>query len=169
MDSRMDENLTFIIAISSIVIATLTFAGLMYETKHLKKLHKQSENNQYTETLRKSMDDLYQVYRTDFNVKTKAEAELVGIRILDILSILAHLHNKEKITDEMLDFVEFDLQIAKGIMEWFDKEKLSEKYGESSSKEIWKNLNTYFENKKDFKTCKNEALPECIKNYNDLK
>ena len=160
---------TALISIVSIIAASGAVIGLIVETWYLKKIKDQSENNQYTETLRKSMDDLYQVYRTDFNVKTKAEAELVGIRILDILSILAHLHNKEKITDEMLDFVEFDLQIAKGIMEWFDKEKLSEKYGESSSKEIWKNLNTYFENKKDFKTCKNEALPECIKNYNDLK
>ena len=160
---------TTLISIVSIIAASGAVIGLIVETWYLKKIKDQSENNQYTETLRKSMDDLYQVYRTDFAVKTKAEAELVGIRILDILSILAHLHNKEKITDEMLDFVEFDLQIAKGIMEWFDKEKLSEKYGESSSKEIWKNLNTYFENKKDFKTCKNEALPECIKNYNDLK
>ena len=160
---------TALISIVSIIAASGAVIGLIVETWYLKKIKDQSENNQYTETLRKSMDDLYQVYRTDFNVKTKAEAELVGIRILDILSILAHLHNKEKITDEMLDFVEFDLQIAKGIMEWFDKEKLSEKYGESSSKEIWKNLDTYFENKKDIKTCKNEALPECIKNYNDLK
>ena len=160
---------TALISIVSIIAASGAVIGLIVETWYLKKIKDQSENNQYTETLRKSMDDLYQVYRTDFDVKTKAEAELVGIRILDILSILAHLHNKEKITDEMLDFVEFDLQIAKGIMEWFDKEKLSEKYGESSSKEIWKNLDTYFENKKDIKTCKNEALPECIKNYNDLK
>tara|TARA_Y100000590_G_scaffold211412_1_gene239569 strand:+ start:91 stop:582 length:492 start_codon:yes stop_codon:yes gene_type:complete len=160
---------TTLISIVSIIAASGAVIGLIVETWYLKKIKDQSENNQYTETLRKSMDDLYQVYRTDFDVKKKEEAELVGIRILDILSILAHLHNKEKITDEMLDFVEFDLQIAKGIMEWFDKEKLSEKYGESSSKEIWKNLDTYFENKKDIKTCKNEALPECIKNYNDLK
>ena len=68
----------------------------------------------------------------------------------------------------MLDFVKFDLQIAKGIMEWFDKEKLSEKYGESSSEEIWTNLKWYFK-KKGIKPCKDEVLPECIKNYNDLK
>ena len=157
------------LATTGLIVAGLTAIGLGIETYFLWKLHRQSQNNQYTETLRKSMDDLYQVYRTDFVVGTKAEAELVGIRILDILSILAHLHNNEKITDEMLDFVEFDLQIAKGIMEWFDKEKLSEKYGETESKKIWKNLNTYFENKKDIKPCKDEALPECIKNYNDLK
>ena len=160
---------TALISIVSIIAASGAVIGLIVETWYLKKIKDQSENNQYTETLRKSMDDLYQVYRTDFDVGTKAEAELVGIRILDILSILAHLYKEEKIDDKMLDFVKFDLQIAKGIMEWFDKEKLSEKYGESSSKEIWKNLDTYFENKKDIKTCKNEALPECIKNYNDLK
>ena len=156
------------LATTGLIVAVLTAIGLAFETVYLIKLHRQSQNNQYTETLRKSMDDLYQVYRTDFVVGTKAEAELVGIRILDILSILAHLYKEEKIDDKMLDFVKFDLQIAKGIMEWFDKEKLSEKYGESSSEEIWTNLKWYFK-EKGIKPCKDEALPECIKNYNDLK
>ena len=123
----------------AIAIAGATAIGLGIETYFLWKLHRQSQNNQYVETLRKSMDDLYQVYRNDFVVETKEEAELVATRILDILSILAHLYKEKKIDDKMLDFVKFDLQIAKGIMEWFDKEKLSEKYGESSSEEIWTN------------------------------
>ena len=152
----------------AIAIAGATAIGLGIETYFLWKLHRQSQNNQYIETLRKSMDDLYQVYRNDFVVETKEEAELVATRILDILSILAHLYKEKKIDDKMLDFVKFDLQIAKGIMEWFDKEKLSEKYGESSSEEIWTNLKWYFK-EKGIKPCENDALPECIKNYNDLK
>ncbi len=150
----------------AIAIAGATAIGLGIETYFLWKLHRQSQNNQYIETLRKSMDDLYQVYRNDFVVETKEEAELVATRILDILSILAHLYKEKKIDDKMLDFVKFDLQIAKGIMEWFDKEKLSEKYGESSSEEIWTNLKWYFK-EKGIKPCENDALPECIKNYND--
>jgi hypothetical protein len=150
------------------IVACVTAIGLAIETIYLAKLHRQSQNNQYTETLRRSMDDLYQAYRTDFDVKTKAESELLAIRILDILSILAHLYKKEKMSDEMLDFVEFDIQIAKGIMEWFDKEKLADKYGESTSKKIWKNLEWYFK-EKDIKPCKDDVLPDCIKNYNDLK
>ena len=150
----------------AIAIAGATAIGLGIETYFLWKLHRQSQNNQYVETLRKSMDDLYQVYRNDFVVETKEEAELVATRILDILSILAHLYKEKKIDDKMLDFVKFDLQIAKGIMEWFDKEKLSEKYGESSSEEIWTNLKWYYK-EKGIKPCENDALPECIKNYND--
>ena len=153
-------------ATAGFIVAGATAIGLGIETYFLWKLHRQSQNNQYVETLRKSMDDLYQVYRNDFVVETKEEAELVATRILDILSILAHLYKEKKIDDKMLDFVKFDLQIAKGIMEWFDKEKLSEKYGESSSEEIWTNLKWYFK-EKGIKPCENDALPECIKNYND--
>ena len=105
------------LATAGLIVAGLTAIGLGIETYFLWKLHRQSQNNQYTETLRKSMDDLYQVYRTDFVVGTKAEAELVATRILDILSILAHLYKEKKIDDKMLDFVKFDLQIAKGIEE----------------------------------------------------
>ena len=113
------------------------------------------------------MDDLYQAYRTDFTIKTKEECELLAIRILDILAILTHLYKKKKISDELLEFVSFDFQIAKGIMEWFDKEKLAEKYGESTSEKIWTNLKWYFD-EKDIKPCKENALPRCIRKFNDL-
>ena len=90
----------------AIAIAGATAIGLGIETYFLWKLHRQSQNNQYVETLRKSMDDLYQVYRNDFVVETKEEAELVATRILDILSILAHLYKEKKIDDKMLDLFE---------------------------------------------------------------
>ena len=93
----------------------------------------QTMNNQYDETLRKSMSDLYEVYRTDFNVETKAECELLATRILDILAVLAKLNNKGIIDDDLLEFVEFDLEIAKGIMKWYDKEGLGKKYSPSAS------------------------------------
>jgi len=105
---------------------------------------KQTVNNQYDETLRKSMSDLYEVYRTDFNVETKAECELLATRILDILAVLAKLNNKGIIDDDLLEFVEFDLEIAKGIMKWYDKEGLGKKYSPSSSAKIWSNLTIYF-------------------------
>ncbi len=153
--------------ILSLFIALGTAIGLVIETLYLAKLKKQSESNQYNETLRKSMDDLYQAYRTDFTIKTKEECELLAIRILDILAILAHLKKKKKISDELLEFVSFDFQIAKGIMEWFDKEKLAEQYGESTSEKIWTNLKWYFD-EKDINPCKENVLPGCIKKYNDL-
>ena len=156
------------IAIIAIIIAVGTVFGLIFQIWFQKRQLKQTENNQYDETLRKSMRDLYEVYRTDFEVKTKAECELFATRILDILAVLAHLNNEEKLPDPILEFVKFDLEIAKGIMKWFDKEGLGKKYNPSSSAKIWSNLTEYFKKHKT-KTCKEDALPDCVKNYKDLK
>ena len=156
------------IAIFAVIIAVGTGIGLIFQIWFQKRQLKQTENNQYDETLRKSMRDLYEVYRTDFDVKTKAECELFATRILDILAVLAHLNNEEKLPDPILEFVKFDLEIAKGIMKWFDKEGLGKKYNPSSSAKIWSNLTEYFKKHKT-KTCKEDALPDCIKNYKDLK
>ena len=156
------------IAIIAVIIAVGTVFGLIFQIWFQKRQLKQTENNQYDETLRKSMRDLYEVYRTDFEVKTKAECELFATRILDILAVLAHLNNEEKLPDPILEFVKFDLEIAKGIMKWFDKEGLGKKYNPSSSAKIWSNLTEYFKKHKT-KTCKEDALPDCVKNYKDLK
>ena len=156
------------ISIIAVIIAVGTAIALFFQIWFQKRQLKQTENNQYDETLRKSMRDLYEVYRTDFEVKTKAECELFATRILDILAVLAHLNNEEKLPDPILEFVKFDLEIAKGIMKWFDKEGLGKKYNPSSSAKIWSNLTKYFKKHKT-KTCKEDALPDCIKNYKDLK
>ena len=156
------------IAIIAVIIAVGTVFGLIFQIWFQKRQLKQTENNQYDETLRKSMRDLYEVYRTDFEVKTKAECELFATRILDILAVLAHLNNEEKLPDPILEFVKFDLEIAKGIMKWFDKEGLGKKYNPSSSAKIWSNLTEYFKKHKT-KTCKEDALPDCIQNYKNLK
>ena len=156
------------ISIIAIIIAVGTAIALIFQIWFQKRQLKQTENNQYDETLRKSMRDLYEVYRTDFEVKTKAECELFATRILDILAVLAHLNNEEKLPDPILEFVKFDLEIAKGIMKWFDKEGLGKKYNPSSSAKIWSNLTEYFK-KHETKTCKEDALPDCIQNYKNLK
>ena len=151
-----------------IVIALGAVSGVLIQLRYQRNQLKQTQNNQYDETLRKSMGDLYEVYRTDFDVETKDECELLATRILDILAVLAHLNNEEKLPDPILEFVKFDLEIAKGIMKWFDKEGLGKKYNPSSSAKIWSNLTEYFK-KHETKTCKEDALPDCIKNYKDLK
>ena len=156
------------IAIFAVIIAVGTAIGLSVQILVQKSQLKQTQNNQYDETLRRSMGDLYQVYRTDFDVETKDECELLATRILDILAVLAHLNNKAKIDDDILEFVKFDLEIAKGIMKWYDKEGLGKKYSPSSSAKIWSNLTIYFKKHK-VKICKDAALPDCIRNYNDLK
>ena len=162
--------------LAPIIIGLGILGGFIFNAKLIQSQNKQIEqtvNNQYDETLRKSMSDLYEVYRTDFNVKTKAECELLATRILDILAVLAKLNNKGIIDDDLLEFVEFDLEIAKGIMKWYDKEGLGKKYSPSSSAKIWSNLTTYFKNReikgKEVKICKDAALPDCIQNYKNLK
>ena len=157
--------------LAPIIIGLGILGGFIFNAKLIQSQNKQIEqtvNNQYDETLRKSMSDLYEVYRTDFNVETKAECELLATRILDILAVLAKLNNKGIIDDDLLEFVEFDLEIAKGIMEWYDKEKLGNKYDPSESAKIWSNLTIYFE-KHQVKVCKYDALPDCIQNYKNLK
>ena len=151
----------------ALIVSFGALFGLIIETYFLWKLGNQTRSSQYDETLRKSMGDLYEVYQTDLDVKTKDECELFATRILDILAILAHLNDKKNINDDLLEFVKFDLQIAKGIMEWFDAEDLGAKYDEDA-KGIWDSLNTYFV-KQGTKKCKDEALPYCIRNYKDLK
>ena len=157
--------------LAPIIIGLGILGGFIFNAKLIQSQNKQIEqtvNNQYDETLRKSMSDLYEVYRTDFNVETKAECELLATRILDILAVLAKLNNKGIIDDDLLEFVEFDLEIAKGIMEWYDKEELGKKYDPSESAKIWSNLTIYFE-KHQVKVCKYDALPDCIQNYKNLK
>ncbi len=87
------------ISIIAVIIAVGTAIALFFQIWFQKKQLKQTENNQYDETLRKSMRDLYEVYRTDFEVKTKAECELFATRILDILAVLEkntiHLHQQK--------------------------------------------------------------------------
>ena len=157
--------------LAPIIIGLGILGGFIFNAKLIQSQNKQIEqtvNNQYDETLRKSMSDLYEVYRTDFNVETKAECELLATRILDILAVLAKLNNKGIIDDDLLEFVEFDLEIAKGIMKWYDKEGLGKKYSPSSSAKIWSNLTIYFKKHK-VKVCKDDALPDCILNYKNLK
>ena len=162
--------------LTPIFISLGIFAGFMGVVIQIRSQNKQIEqtmNNQYDETLRKSMSDLYEVYRTDFNVKTKAECELLATRILDILAVLAKLNNKGIIDDDLLEFVEFDFEIAYGIMKWYDVEGLGKKYDPSKSADIWSNLTTYFKNReingREVKICKDAALPDCIQNYKNLK
>ena len=154
----------------AIAIAIGSVIGLIVQSKLQSKQLKQTENNQYDETLRKLMSDLYEVYRFDIEVKTKDECELFATRLLDILAVVTHLYKKRKISsdkeeqNEMLDFVYFDLRIGKGVMEWFHEKKLFKQYNVKSAAEIWTNLDDYFK-KNEIKKCAKAALPHCIKKY----
>ena len=156
------------ISIIAVIIAVGTAIALIFQIWFQKRQLKQTENNQYDETLRRSMGDLYQVYRTGSDVKTKAECRLFAGRVLDILAVLAHLNNEEKLPDTILEFVKFDLEIAKGIMKWWDKKVVGIKSTSDPSESaiIWSNLAKYFEKHKT-ETCEEDELPSCIKNYDD--
>ena len=155
-----------IYSLSALGVSIVTAIVLIISIKLQRNQLKQTENNQYVETLRKSMGDLYDLYQTENQLKTKNQCELFAIRLLDILAVLAHLKNKGKISNEILDFIKFDLSIAKGIMEWFDVKNLNQKYN-SSSQEIWSNLSKYF-TENQIKSCKPELIPEPLRKYDDL-
>ena len=159
------------IAIGVFCIAAATATVLIFQTRVQNKQLKQTENNQYDETLRKLMGDLYDVYRFDIEVKTRDECELFATRLLDILAVVTHLYVKRKISSDeeeakgMLEFVEFDLRIGKGVMKWFNDKKLYKQYNVSSSEKIWNYLAKYFKDNK-IRRCDDDALPHCIKKYN---
>ena len=154
------------ISIIAIIVSIGTAIALIISLIFQWREHRQSVNYQYDETLRNTMSDLYNLYKTEDQLKTKDQCELFAIRLLDILAVLAHLKNEGKISAGVLDFVKFDLSIAKGIMEWFDEKNLGQKY-EASSQEIWSNLTTYFK-ENQIETCKPELIPESLKKYDDL-
>jgi len=155
-----------IIAISSIL---LSIGTLVYSRNRSKTQDRQLtniENKQYVELFTKTMSDLHDVYKTEKDVKTKDQCELFATRLLDILAVLTHLNNTGKIPNEILVFIKFDLTIGKGVMEWFDSHNMNQKYN-TSTQEIWSNLNTYFE-KHHVDSCENALLPLVLRNYVDL-
>ena len=155
--------LAFALPTLGLILAAVTWKVSANRTKI-------AEEKQYAENLRNTMSDLYDVYKNEDSIKSKNQCELFATRILDILSILTHLSIKNKtIDDDVLEFIQFDLDIAKSILMWFDEKKLYEKYGVSNSEKIWKNLSKYFsDNKetKDFDYLK--LLPQKLKIYDTL-
>ena len=166
----LNNIVSIILAVVAVVISLATF----YVSKKRAKTHQNqlddARNKQHGEYLRNAMSDLYDVYKNEDSIKSKNQCELFATRILDILSILTHLSIKNKtIDDDVLKFIQFDLDIAKSILMWFDEKKLYEKYGVSNSEKIWENLSKYFsDNKetKDFDYLK--LLPQKLKIYDTL-
>ena len=156
-----------IFSLIAFIVSVVTIIGLIVTMQIQRNQLKQTKDSQYFEILRKSMSDLYDLYQTESELETKNDCELFAVRLLDILAVLSHLSNQEKIPGEILNFVKFDLEIAKGIMEWFDEKNLNEKYS-STSKEIWSNLHQYI-TKNQITTCKSELIPEKLRNFDDLK
>lgn len=154
-------------------VAVIISLGTFYVSKQRATTHQKqlddARDNQYAEYLRNAMSDLYDVYRTEDSIKSKNQCELFATRILDILAIVTHLSIKNKTTDDVLKFIEFDLDIAKSIMRWYDEKKLYEKYNINNSEDIWKNLSEYFSDKKypkDYDYLK--LLPQKLKIYDTL-
>jgi hypothetical protein len=154
-------------------VAVIISLGTFYVSKQRATTHQNqlddARDNQYAEYLRNAMSDLYDVYKTEDSIKSKNQCELFATRILDILAIVTHLSIKNKTTDEVLKFIEFDLDIAKSIMRWYDEKKLYEKYNINNSEDIWKNLSEYFSDKKDTEDYDYlKLLPQKLKIYDTL-
>ena len=156
--------LTIAIPTLGLIVGAVTWKVSAHRTKI-------AEEKQYAENLRNAMSDLYDVYKTEDSIKSKNQCELFATRLLDILSILTNLSHEKKLDSKILDFIKFDLKIAKSIMMWFDEKKLYEKYDVKNSEKIWSNLSKYFINSdkndvKDYDYLK--LLPEKLKMYDVL-
>ena len=160
------DPVAIIIAVSSISVSIGTLIYARSRSKNQDRQLTNIEDKQYVELFTKTMSDLHDVYKTEKDVKTKDQCELFATRLLDILAVLTHLNNTGKISNEILDFIKFDLTIGKGVMEWFDTHNMNQKYN-TPTQEIWSNLNTYFE-KHDVESCMPQLLPLVMRNYADL-
>ena len=163
--------MTILLAVAAVVVSIVTY----FISKKRADIHesqlKAAQSKQYAEYLRNAMSDLHDVYKTEDLIKSKNQCELFATRLLDILAILTHLSNKNKIDDQVLDFIQFDLNIAKSVMFWYDEKKLYEKYDVNKSEEIWSNLSKYFINSnnditEDYDYLK--LLPQKLKIYDTL-
>ena len=155
----MEISLELIIAIISAIAVIVTLIYHAYEVK-------QSKIATYATILSQTMKDLYELYRNENNLETKHDCEVHVTRWLDCLSVVTHLHNKRKIDKNLLEFVEYDLGIAKRYMLWFDEHDLGKQYN-SNANGIWTNLKTYFD-KNSIKIASDGTLAEPLKNFSDL-
>ena len=156
-------------------VAVIISLGTFYVSKQRATTHQNQLNDarekQYAEYLRNAMSDLHDVYKTEDSIKSKNQCELFATRLLDILAILTNLSNTKKIDKDVLEFIQFDLDIAKSVMAWYDDKKLYEKYGVKNSEEIWSNLSKHFtnldkDNTEDYDYLK--LLPQKLKMYDTL-
>ena len=163
--------MTVLLAVAAVMVSIVTF----FISKKRAHIHesqlKDAREKQYAEYLRNAMSDLHDVYKTEDSIKSKNQCELFATRLLDILAILTNLSNTKKIDKDVLEFIQFDLDIAKSVMAWYDDKKLYEKYGVKNSEEIWSNLSKHFtnsdkDNTEDYDYLK--LLPQKLKMYDTL-
>ncbi len=148
--------------IVAIVSAGAVFVALVYHAKQVN----QSKNATYATILTQTMKDLYELYRNEENLETKHECEAHVTRWLDCLAVVTNLHNQKKIHKNLLDFIEYDLRVARRFMIWFDEHNLGKKYS-SDANGIWTNLKSYFDSY-SIDTASDETLPTPLKNFKDL-
>ncbi len=156
-----------VFSLIAIIVSIGTAIGVIISLYFQRRQLEQTKDDQYIEIVRKTMSDLYELYRTENNLKTKNECELFAVRLLDMLGVLAHLNNNGKISKDILEFIEFDLRIAKGVMDWFDEKNLGEKYN-SNSKGIWSHLDKYFQNNPKIESFKLELHLPRLNKFNEM-
>ncbi|MBT4326336.1 MAG: hypothetical protein HOD60_05430 [Candidatus Nitrosopelagicus sp.] len=146
-----------------IVSAAIVIGTIVYHAKQVN----QSKGATYATILTQTMRDVYELYRDEEKLQTKHECEVHVVRWLDCLAVVTNLYHKGKLKDkELLDFIEYDLTVAKRYMIWFDEHNLGKKYN-SDANRIWTNLKLYFDDN-SIKPASDETLPTPLKNFKDL-
>jgi len=161
--------MTILLAVAAVMVSIVTF----FISRRRALIHgsqlEDARNKQHSEHLRNAMSDLYDVYKTEDFIKSKNQCELFATRILDILAVLTNLSDNKKINKELLEFIEFDLYIAKSVMTWYDEKKLYEKYNVHNSGDIWIKLSEHLSGMKvttNYDYLK--LLPQKLKTYDTL-
>ena len=149
-----------------IIVAGMSTGAVVIALFYHAKQVNQSKNATYATILTQTMKDLYELYRNEEKLETKHECEAHVTRWLDCLAVVTHLHKQKKIEKDLLDFIEYDLRIAKRYMLWFDEHDLGKQY-DSNADGIWTNLKSYFD-KNSIITARDETLAKPLKNFKDL-
>ena len=151
---------------SGLVVALVSSVSVVFALFYHAKQVNQSKDATYATILTQTMKDLYELYRDEEELKTKHACEAHVVRWLDCLSVVTHLYIKNKLSKDLLDFIEHDLRIARKFMIWFDEHNLGKQY-DANADEIWINLKLYFD-RHSIDVAKDETLPSPLKIFEDL-
>lgn len=152
--------ITALIVLVIPAIAAITAQILYHQLRKIK-------DAQYMTILHKAVTDLHALSDQEKSLKTRDDCDLHAVRLLDIMSGIAHLNLQKKITDDALDFLKYDFKVAYHVMAWYHENSLDKKYGDDA-KEIWANLTRYYDRHPYFDVLGTDVLPVAFRNYANL-
>ena len=128
---------------------------------------RKADDAKYIDMLGKTVTSLHELYKEEKLLKTRDDCDLYAVRLLDIMSGLAHIHLQGKIKSSVLEFLNYDFSVSMRLMNWYDLHRLGDKYNASAG-EIWSNLTKYFNQHPEITIASIDVLPPALLNFNRL-